>query len=162
MDGHPAISITLQQFWNPKGFPSGTVSPKFGAGTPLTADVSKCKAVLIVMLLGVTSTPLSWREITVCCATEECRGGFVLSAGRVPLVPRLGSNWPAAGTVQDSDRPVAIRYWEQVYTPATTVTVSSDCSVILLTLLLQQEGNWGFKERQGKGLLWDGRALHTG
>lgn len=34
--------------------------------------------------------------------------------------------------------------------------------VILLTLLLPQEGNWGFKERKGKGLLWDGGALHTG
>lgn len=49
-----------------------------------------------------------------------------------------------------------------VQTSTTVTTVSNDSSVTLLTLLLQQEGHWGFKERQGKGLLWDGRAPHTG
>ena len=35
---------------------------------------------------------MSGREITMYCAAEECRGGVVPTAGRVPLVPRLGSN----------------------------------------------------------------------
>jgi hypothetical protein len=34
--------------------------------------------------------------------------------------------------------------------------------VIFLILLFQQEGNRGFKERQRKGLFWNGRAQYTG
>ena len=129
----PSIGFSRQEYWSGVPLPSPL----------LTADVSKCKAVLILMLLGVKGTPTCWREINMCCATEECRGGFVLTvlAGFLWL-PGWDPIGPAAVTVQDSDRPVAVGYREQVYKPATTVTtVSNDSSVTLLTLLLQQEGN---------------------
>lgn len=79
----------------------------------------------------------------MCCATEERCGGFVLTvlAGFL-WFPGWDPVGPVTITVQDSDRPVAVGYREQVYKPASAVTtVSNDSSVILLTLLLQQEGN---------------------